>query len=69
MSELIVRHLAPTLIVDATRDAGNALRSMWAWHARRLELLMHQCYTRRVPWVNWDEGVLREFFPTLEIPQ
>lgn len=69
MTEQIIRHLAPTLVVDVTNDAGNAMRSMWAWHQRWLDLLLQSCDGRRVPWINWDTLTLTEFFPPLEIPQ
>lgn len=69
MIERIIRHPAPSLVVDVSNDAGNALRSMWAWHQLGFDLLLLASQARRVPWINWDTRVLTEFFPPLEIPQ
>lgn len=57
------------LTINATDDAGNALRSMYAWHERDLHRMLSRCWHVRRPWINWDSGTLSEFFPPLEYPQ
>lgn len=51
--------------INATNDAGDAMRSMWAYSLARLERLMRDAGKRRNVFMDGSEKI-HEFFPSLE---